>query len=148
MCSWILIISHAYSDVIMSAIASQITGVSIVCSTICSIVDERTHRSSASLAFVTGGFPSERPSNTENVSMTSSWYIYFIIQTKGQRITCIVCIWNKRQKNASYLESISVNSDIKYLVRMYLVNCFYRVKGSFDVSIRYEWNYQRTKLWK
>ena len=40
--------SH-YSDVIMSAIASQITGVLIVRSTICSRTDERKRQSSASL---------------------------------------------------------------------------------------------------
>ena len=34
--------------------ASQITGVSIVCSTICSGADQRNHQSSASLAFVRG----------------------------------------------------------------------------------------------
>ena len=42
------------SDVIIIAIASQITGVSIVCSTICSGADQRKHQSSASLAFVMG----------------------------------------------------------------------------------------------
>ena len=45
-----------YNDVIMSAMASQITGVSIVCSVVCSFVqaDQRKHQSSASLAFVRG----------------------------------------------------------------------------------------------
>ena len=43
-----------YSDVIMSAMASQITGVSIVCRTVCSGADHRKHQSSASLAFVRG----------------------------------------------------------------------------------------------
>ena len=43
-----------HSDVIMSAIASQITGVSIVCSTVCSGADQRKHQSSASLTFVRG----------------------------------------------------------------------------------------------
>ena len=42
--------SHC-SDVIMSATASQITGVSIVYSTFCSGADQRRHQSSASLAF-------------------------------------------------------------------------------------------------
>ena len=41
-----------YSDVIMSAIASQITGGSVVCSTVCSGADQRRHQSSVSLAFV------------------------------------------------------------------------------------------------
>ena len=45
------ILKH-YNDVIMSAMVSQITGVSIVYSTVCSGSDQRKHRSSASLAFV------------------------------------------------------------------------------------------------
>ena len=69
-------ISH-YSDVIMSAMASQITGVSMVCSTVCSGAAQRKHQSSASLAFVrgiptasvTGEFPSQRTSNVENASI-------------------------------------------------------------------------------
>ena len=41
-----------YSGVIMGALASQITGVFVVCSTVCSCVDQRKHRRSALLAFV------------------------------------------------------------------------------------------------
>ena len=56
-----------YSDVIMSAMAFHITGVSVVFSTVCSGADQRTHRSSASLAFVReihqwpGDFPHKKP---------------------------------------------------------------------------------------
>ena len=42
------------SDVITRAMASQITGVSIVCLAFCSGADQRKHQSSASLAFVRG----------------------------------------------------------------------------------------------
>ena len=45
---------YHYNDVIMSAMASQITGVSIVCSTLGSGGDRRKHQSSASPAFVRG----------------------------------------------------------------------------------------------
>ena len=38
----------------MGAMASQITGVSMVCSTVCSGADQRKHQISASLAFVRG----------------------------------------------------------------------------------------------
>ena len=41
-----------YSDVNMRAMASQITGVSIVCPTVCSGVFQRRHQRSSSLAFV------------------------------------------------------------------------------------------------
>ena len=43
-----------YSDVIMRAMTSRITGVSIVCSAVCSGADQRKHQSSASLSFVRG----------------------------------------------------------------------------------------------
>ena len=43
-----------YSDVIIGALASQITGVSIVYSSFCSGADQRKHQSSASVAFVRG----------------------------------------------------------------------------------------------
>ena len=47
-------LTNIYSDVIMCAMASQITGASIVCSNACSGADQRKHQSSASLAFVRG----------------------------------------------------------------------------------------------
>ena len=43
-----------YSDVIMGTIASQITSLTIVYSTVYSDADQRKHQSSASLAFVRG----------------------------------------------------------------------------------------------
>ena len=43
-----------YGDVIMSTMAYKITGVSIVCSTVCSDADQRKCQSSAPLALVSG----------------------------------------------------------------------------------------------
>ena len=43
-----------YSDVIMTRVASQITGASFFCSIVCSCADQRKHQSSASLASVRG----------------------------------------------------------------------------------------------
>ena len=56
-----------YSDVIMNAMASQITGVSIVYSTVCSGADQKKYQRYASP--VTGEFPAQRSINAENVSM-------------------------------------------------------------------------------
>ena len=56
----------------MRAVASQNTGVSIVCSTVRSAADHRKHQSSASLVFVRGihrWITSQRVSNMENVSI-------------------------------------------------------------------------------
>ena len=58
----------------MGAIASQITRLTIVYSTVYSGTDQRKHQSSASLAFVRGfhrerEFPAQMASNAENVSI-------------------------------------------------------------------------------
>ena len=70
-----------YCDVIMSAMASQITSVSMVFSTVCSGPDQRKHQSSASLAFVqgmvTGEFPSQRASNAEYGSI---WWRHHVVE--------------------------------------------------------------------
>ena len=75
-----------YSDVTISAMPSQITGVSIVCSTVCSCVDQRKHQSSASPAFVRGihWWPVDSPHKwpvTWNFFhlMTSSWKVTFLL---------------------------------------------------------------------
>ena len=49
-----IIMDPHYNDVIMGAIASQITSLTIVYSTVYSDADQRKHQSSASLAFVRG----------------------------------------------------------------------------------------------
>ena len=49
-----LTLNSHYSDVIMSMVASQITSLTIVYSTVYSCADQRKHQSSASLAFVRG----------------------------------------------------------------------------------------------
>ena len=64
-----------YSGVIMTPMASQITGVSIVCSIVCSAGTQMIYQSSALLALCEGnppgtsGFPLKRPSDAENVSI-------------------------------------------------------------------------------
>ena len=69
------ICSEHYSGVIMSAMASEITSVLIVCSTVCSGADQRKHQSSASLAFVRGihqrpvDSPHKGASKAENVTI-------------------------------------------------------------------------------
>ena len=87
-----------YIDVIMSAMVSQITNLTIVHSTIYSGTDQRKHQSSASLAFVlcagnspvTGEFPAQRASNVENVSI---WWCHHIsISPVDLRLDPEVCM--------------------------------------------------------
>ena len=53
-CHTVWVLLFHYSDVIMCTMASQISGVSIVYSTACSVADQRKHQSSAWLPFVRG----------------------------------------------------------------------------------------------
>ena len=72
---YICVLYIHYGDVIMVAIASQITNLTIVYSTVYSDTHQRKHQSSASLAFVcgnspgTGEFPAQMASNAQNVSI-------------------------------------------------------------------------------
>ena len=81
-----------YNDVIKSAMASQITGISIVCSIVGSVADQRTHQSSASLAFVQGihrwpvNSPQKRP-----VMRFSIWWRHHV--TDGCPLGRVVWIY-------------------------------------------------------
>ena len=61
-------IKHPYSDVIMGAMVSQITDVSIVHLTVSSSAYQGKQQRSVSLVFVSGELPAHRASNAENVS--------------------------------------------------------------------------------
>ena len=71
---------HHYSDVIMGAIASQITSLTIVYSTVYSGADQRKHQSSPSLAFVTGDRWIQMASNAENISI---WWRHHVSTASG-----------------------------------------------------------------
>ena len=72
-----------YNDVTMSVMASEITSITIVYSTVYSGPHQRKHQSSASLAFVRGihqwpvtnELPAQRASNMENVSI---WWCHHV----------------------------------------------------------------------
>ena len=75
-----------YSGVIMGAIASQITSLTIVYSTVCSDADQWKHQSSASLAFVWG-------IHRGPVNSPHKW------QVTGKCVHLMTSSWNLRYKN-------------------------------------------------
>ena len=94
----ILIHTTHYSDVIMGAMASQITSLTVVYSTVCPGADQRKHQSSASQGFVRGIRRSQRTSNAENVlfddvimgaSMLEKVWVVRVVS--GWSMTCSVC---------------------------------------------------------
>ena len=75
-----------YSDVIMDVMASQITTLTSVYSTVYTDADQRKHQRSMSLAFVLGGnslvtgeFPAQMASNRENVSIWLRHHVYCMV---------------------------------------------------------------------
>ena len=60
-CCFVFLLNKHYNDVIMGAIACQITSLTIVYSTVYSGADERKHQSSASLAFGPANSPHQWP---------------------------------------------------------------------------------------
>ena len=81
-----------YSDVTMSAMASQITGVSMVCSNVCSGADQRKHQSYASLAFVTGihRWPANSPREGPVVSI---WWRHHVVSSSKMFFLYLGVIW-------------------------------------------------------
>ena len=104
-----------YSDVIMKTIVSQITSVSIVCSTVCSGAENLRGSKKTSKPrgtglckgnrSVTGGLPAQRASNAENL-MTSSWcltstvsegyHFYWILPNDNKTIQNMNLVHNDR----------------------------------------------------
>ena len=67
----------------MSAMASQITSLTIIYATVYSGTDQGKHQSSASLAFarapVTGEFPAQRKRNMDNISIRIRHHVMAVI---------------------------------------------------------------------
>ena len=82
----IVMFAFHYDDVTMSLMASQITSLTVVYSTVYSDVDQRKHQSSASLALCgeftgTGEFPAQRASFAEYVSIWWRHHVWSVSNT-------------------------------------------------------------------
>ena len=108
-----------YSDIIISAMASQMTGVSIFCSSVCLGIDQKKHHSSVSLAFVrgnplvTGGFPSQRASITEIVSI----WLHHHESHRYSRLTHEESIYNGLKSGSGiYNYLIAINNEQYFMI--------------------------------
>ena len=88
------VVTWYYNDVIMGAMASQITSLTIVYSTVYSGVDQRKHQSSASLAFVRGihrwpvnslhkGPITRKMFPFDDVTMEIHWPTFFMVASQA-----------------------------------------------------------------
>ena len=83
-----------YNEVIMSAMSSLITGVSVVYSIVYLGADQRKHQGSAPLAFVRG-FPSQMASHAEHLMMSSRWELFrsfYALKCNWCQIDVILCV--------------------------------------------------------
>ena len=125
------IISH-YNDVMMSAMASQITSLTIVYPSFCSRIDQRKHQSSALIAFVRGihRWPVNSPHKGQVTRkcfhlMTSSWLVP-IFNRRGSDVLCYLGCCNSLLQYVLNLEShgweiiraLVTWRDVKYSLRV------------------------------
>ena len=100
-----------YNDVKMRAMASQTTGISIVCWTVCSGGDQRKHQSSGLLALCSGNSPvmfsfddvimnKSKNGSTGNIQPSSKQICWLILKS---------ALWNKLQ--------LDVNGNMKIYSR-------------------------------
>ena len=118
-----------YCDVIMGAIASQITSLTVVYSTVYWDADQRKHQSSASLAFVRG---IHRSSNAENISIwwrhhvdnitTTKRRAYFMVYTVLAVLIHDSCARSRYQGQGQVIASHSICG--MYLLVPALDTCF------------------------
>ena len=95
-----------HNDVIMSAMASQITSLTVVYSTVYLVADQRKHQSSASLAFGRGinrwsvNSPPKMASHVGNVSIWWRRYDYIIL----------LCAINPSRPNDAYMRQNAITA--------------------------------------
>ena len=113
---------HHYNDVIMTTMASQITSLTVVYSTVYSNADQIKHQSSASLAFVWGSHRDRWIPRTNGQLrgiffhlMTSSW------NTELERDKVF---WFHTGTDLGQVTHICVNKPVLYLYKWWLIACF------------------------
>ena len=104
-------VTEHYGDVIMGTIASQITSLTIVYSTVYSGADQRKHQSSASLALCgeftgPGEFPAQMASNAENVSI---WWRHHECAHKCTFLLQNDALWDTCQMHCEICERELIN---------------------------------------
>ena len=127
-----------YSDIILSEMASQITGVSIVCSSVCSGRDQRKQQSPGSMT-------SQRASYAENVSFW--WRHVFVISL------CIRHCTNSLELPVNFMISNQIKSKIVYYhiwthFQLQIINITKKIQDSrFKIQTSFiPWKYKYSYL--
>ena len=124
---WSAMRNH-YSDVILSAMACQITNLKVVYSTVYSGADQRKHQSTASLAFAgkspaTGEFPAQMASNAENVFIWWRHHVWYSKRTTNEAFMCIIKSRHWRQDNIMFI-AVYMSSNCNYAFTVIIAGRF------------------------
>ena len=128
-CVWMCVcVFHSYfthyNDVIMTTIASQITCLAVVYSTVFSVADQRKHQSSASLAFVWGIHRDRWIPRTKGQLrgkcfhfMTSSWVWFALIRQIYKPDGYVFCMQRATSRFVGVVSSctVTVHSNRRYI---------------------------------
>ena len=120
----------------MRAMASQITGVSIVYLTVCSGADQRKHQSSASLAFVRGihrwlvKFPHKEPITRKQFSFDDVTMVRIRLQMRAEfkRHNCSM-LWHQ-------IRLVNVKGRAQTLTHNSITNVNYRMEMKSEIRKR------------
>ena len=130
-------ISHN-NDIIMSTIASQITSITIVYSTVYSGADQRNHQRFASLAFVWGIH--RGPVNSPHKAQVTRKCFYLMTSSCYR----IFCIWNTGSAGIAVLRN--VQGTFRYAKIALLTDKYYLTLGCY-ICIQ-EWLHICVYLWR
>ena len=123
-----------YGDVIMSAMASRMTGISIVCSTVCLCADQR--KSSKTLAFVRGIHRQPVDSPHKGPVKRKLFPFYDVIMSSSSSSN------NVRLPNfvSTLISSFANNDPVwRHLYQKGTLNQTSRQRGSFTNCCWYQW---------
>ena len=117
-CALCFLLSYHYDEVTMSAMASQITSLTIVYSTVYSDPDQRKHQSSASLAFERGihrgpVYSAQMASNAENVSI---WWRHHLFLN--------ACLWGFKDSLMAFCWELCSLIFYFFMADVYVVDTF------------------------
>ena len=130
-----------YGDDIMGAMASQITSLAIVYSTVYSDANQRKHQSSASLAFVRGihrgpmNSPHKWPVTRKMFPFDDVIIAYASLMTRISFVSLRICIT---------MRLVIINEFCK---KLYLCIPFYLYKHIFDLITAWTSNYAYHNVW-
>ena len=121
-----------YNDVTMSTMASQITSLTIVYSTVYSGADQRKHRSSTSLAFVRGIH--RWPANSPHREIVSIWWRHHVLHRIEGRAMAVKLLWMPQYLTSKKSTLVRVMPWCHQITSHYVSQCWHKSLSPYGVT--------------